>query len=100
MFPADMLTCYNNTHDNFIRMPCYNNTHDNFLAVLTKMDLQSRNVLTSGNCYINYTRPRLNPVCNYLLVCRNGKQILELTLLAVLFTRQMENTSTPVVMEQ
>ena len=28
---------------------------------------------------MNYIRPRLNPACNYLLVCRNGKQISKLT---------------------
>ena len=28
---------------------------------------------------MNYIRPRLNPVCKYLLVCRNGKQIAKLT---------------------
>ena len=28
---------------------------------------------------MNYTRPRLNPACNYLLVSRNGKQISKLT---------------------
>ena len=28
---------------------------------------------------MNYIRPRLNPVCNYLLDCRNGKQISKLT---------------------
>ena len=29
--------------------------------------------------YMNYIRPCLNPTCNYLLVCRNGKQISKLT---------------------
>ena len=29
--------------------------------------------------YMNYMRPRLNPACNYLLVCKNGKQISKLT---------------------
>ena len=28
--------------------------------------------------FINYIRPRLNPVCSYLLICRNGKQISKL----------------------
>ena len=31
-------------------------------------------VLTLVTGYMNYRRPRLNPVCNYLLVCQNGKQ--------------------------
>ena len=41
--------------------------------------LFSVDVLTLVTGYINYIRPRLNPFCNYLLVCRNGKQISELT---------------------
>ena len=35
--------------------------------------------LTLVTGYMNYIRPRLNPACNYLLVCRNGKQISKLT---------------------
>ena len=41
--------------------------------------LFSVDVLTLVAGYINYIRPRLNPACNYLLVCRNGKQISKLT---------------------
>ena len=37
------------------------------------------NVLTLVNCHLDYIRPRLNPACNYLLVCKNGKQIFKLT---------------------
>ena len=32
-------------------------------------------VLTLVNGYIEYVRPRLNPVSDYVLVCRNGKQL-------------------------
>ena len=39
----------------------------------------SVDVLTLVTGYMNYIRPRLNPACNYLLVCRNGKQISKLT---------------------
>ena len=35
-------------------------------------------VLKLINCYIDSVRPRLNPVCEYLLVCRNGKQLTKL----------------------
>ena len=35
--------------------------------------------LTLVTGYMNYIRPRLNPACNYLLVCRNGKQVSKLT---------------------
>ena len=35
-------------------------------------------ILTLINCYIDSVRPRLNPVCEYLLVCRNGKQLTKL----------------------
>ena len=41
--------------------------------------LFSVDVLTLVTGYMNYIRPRLNPACNYLLVCRNGKQISKLT---------------------
>ena len=41
--------------------------------------LFSVDVLTLFTGYINYIRPRLNLACNYLLVCRNGKQISKLT---------------------
>ena len=37
------------------------------------------NVLTLINNYINIIRPRLNPCCDYLLICRNGKQISKLS---------------------
>ena len=39
----------------------------------------SADVLTLVTGYLNYKRPRLNPACNYLLLCRNGKQISKLT---------------------
>ena len=29
--------------------------------------------------YINFIRPRLNPCCDYVLICRNGKQISKLS---------------------
>ena len=41
--------------------------------------LFSFDVLTLVTGYMNYIRPRLNPACNYLLVCRNCKQISKLT---------------------
>ena len=41
--------------------------------------LLSVDVLTLATGYMNYIRPRLNPACNYLLDCRNGKQISKLT---------------------
>ena len=41
--------------------------------------LFSVDVLALVTGYINYIRPRLNPACNYLLVCWNGKQIPNLT---------------------
>ena len=40
--------------------------------------LFSVDVLTLVTGYMNYIRPRLNLACNYLLVCRNGKQISKL----------------------
>ena len=39
----------------------------------------SNNVLTLIKNYINIIRPRLNPCCDYLLICRNGKQISKLS---------------------
>ena len=41
--------------------------------------LFSVDVLSLVTGYMNYIRPRLNPACNYLLVCRNGKQTSKLT---------------------
>ena len=41
--------------------------------------LFSVDVLTLVTAYMNYMRPHLNPACNYLLVCQNGKQISKLT---------------------
>ena len=41
--------------------------------------LFSVDVLTLVTGYMNYIRPRLNPSFDYLLVCRNGKQISKLT---------------------
>ena len=35
--------------------------------------------MVSVTGYLNYIRPHLNLACNYLLVCRNGKQISNLT---------------------
>ena len=54
--------------------------------------LFSVDVLTLVTGYVNYIRPTLNAVCNYLLVCRNGKQISKLTNIVyfvALFTRQL-----------
>ena len=34
--------------------------------------------LTHPKNYANFIRPRLNPCCDYVLVCRNGKQISKL----------------------
>ena len=41
--------------------------------------LFSADELTLVTGYMNYIRPRLNPGCNYLLACRNDKQISKLT---------------------
>ena len=52
----------------------------------------SVDVLTLVTSYVNDIRPILNPVCNYLLVCRHGKQISNLTNIfyfVALFTRQL-----------
>ena len=38
----------------------------------------SNDVLTLIKNYINFIRPRLNPCCDYVLICRNGKQISKL----------------------
>ena len=39
----------------------------------------SNDVLTLIKNYINFIRPRLNPCCDYVLICRNGKQISKLS---------------------
>ena len=39
----------------------------------------SNDVLTLIMNYINFIRPRLNPCCDYVLICRNGKQISKLS---------------------
>ena len=39
----------------------------------------SNEVLTLIKNYINFVRPRLNPCCEYLLICRNGKQLSKLS---------------------
>ena len=39
----------------------------------------SNNVLTLIKSYINFIRPRLNPCCDYVWICRNGKQISKLS---------------------
>ena len=39
----------------------------------------SNDVLTLIEDYINFIRPRLNPCCDYVLICRNGKQISKLS---------------------
>lgn len=39
----------------------------------------SKDVLRLINNYIDSLRPRLNPVCEYLLVCRNGTQLSKLS---------------------
>ena len=41
--------------------------------------LFSTDVLTLINNYINFIRPRLNPVCDYVLICRNGTQLSKLS---------------------
>ena len=39
----------------------------------------SNDVPTLIEYYINFIRPRLNPCCDYVLICRNGKQISKLS---------------------
>ena len=39
----------------------------------------SNDVLTLIKNYINFIRPLLNPCCDYVLICRNGKQISKLS---------------------
>ena len=39
----------------------------------------SNDVLTLIKNYINFIRPRLNPCCDFVLICRNGKQISKLS---------------------
>ena len=39
----------------------------------------SNDVLTLIKNYINFIWPRLNPCCDYVLICRNGKQISKLS---------------------
>ena len=39
----------------------------------------SNDVLTLIKNYINFMRPRLNPCWDYVLICRNGKQISKLS---------------------
>ena len=39
----------------------------------------SVDVLTLINNYIDLIRPRLNPVCDYVLICRNGTQLSKLS---------------------
>ena len=39
----------------------------------------SNDALTLIKNYINFIRPRLNPCCDYVLICRNGKQISKLS---------------------
>ena len=39
----------------------------------------SNDVLTLMKNCINFIRPHLNPCCDYILTCRNGKQILKLS---------------------
>ena len=39
----------------------------------------SDNVLTLIKNYINIIRPRLNPCCDHVLICQNGKQISKLS---------------------
>lgn len=38
----------------------------------------SNDVLTLIKNYMNFIRSRLNPSCDYILICRNAKQILKL----------------------
>ena len=39
----------------------------------------SKDVLTLIKNYINFIQSRLNPCCDYVSICRNGKQILKLS---------------------
>ena len=39
----------------------------------------SNDILTLTKNYINFIRPCLNPCCDYILICRNGKQISKLS---------------------
>ena len=39
----------------------------------------SNDVLTLRKNYINIVRPRLNPCCDYVLICRNSKEISKLS---------------------
>ena len=39
----------------------------------------SNDVLNLRKNYINFERPRLNPCCDYVLICLNGKQISKLS---------------------
>ena len=39
----------------------------------------TNDVITLINNYKNVIRPRLNPCCEYLLICRNGKQLSKLS---------------------
>ena len=39
----------------------------------------SKDALTLIKNYINFIPPRLNPCCDYVLICRNGKQISKLS---------------------
>ena len=39
----------------------------------------SNDVITLINNYINFIRTPLNPCCDYVLICRNGKQISKLS---------------------
>ena len=39
----------------------------------------SNDVLTLIKNYINFIRPPLNPCCDFVLICRNGKQISKLS---------------------
>ena len=41
----------------------------------------SNDELTLIKNYINFMRPRLNPFCDYVLICRNGKQIYKLSII-------------------
>ena len=50
-------------------------THIYFLLTLVTDVLK----LVTGYMNYIYIRLRLNPACNYLLVCRNGKQVSKLT---------------------
>ena len=43
------------------------------------LSIFSKDVLTLRRNYINIIRPRLNPCCDHILICRNSKEISKLS---------------------